>query len=127
MKLLYILMLSTIAYNACGQTKPDKQTLRKNYAEKQLQLALTDKNQHNVIGNNTIIIKDSLTAINIIEPILFSVYGKDKIAFQRPYETTFINNYWVVSGVLPKGTLGGTFLIIIDAKDCRVIRITHGK
>jgi len=68
-----------------------------------------------------------LTAISVAEPILFSIYGKDNITKQRPYEIYFIDNYWVIAGTLPKGYLGGTFLIIIDSKDSEIIRITHGK
>ena len=101
--------------------------LGKSYAEKELQSALTDKSQHNVINAKTVIIKDSVTAINVAEPILFSIYGKDNITKQRPYEIYFIDNYWLIGGTLPKESKGGTFLIIIDSRDCRIIKITHGK
>ncbi|HNI44451.1 MAG TPA: YbbC/YhhH family protein, partial [Chitinophagales bacterium] len=77
--------------------------------------------------NKTAIIKDSLTAINVAEPILFSIYGKDNITKQRPYEVYFKDNYWLITGTLPSGWKGGTFLIIIDSRDCKVIRISHGK
>lgn len=121
----WTLLVFTIT--ACGQTKNDRTVLGKSYSEQKLKSALTDKSQHNVIDNKTVIIKDSLTAINIVEPILFSIYGKDNITKQRPYEIYLINNYWVINGTLPKGYLGGTFLIIIDSRDCKIIRITHGK
>jgi len=61
------------------------------------------------------------------EPILFSIYGKGNITKQRPYEIYFIDNHWVIIGTLPKDYLGGTFLIIIDSKDSKIIRITYGK
>ncbi len=126
-KAFYILTLLTFTLTACGQTKGDRTILGKSYAEQELKSALTDKSQHNVIDNKTAIIKDSLTAINIAEPILFSIYGKDNITKQRPYEIYFIDNYWVIGGTLPKEYLGGTFLIIIHSRDCKIIRITHGK
>jgi len=88
---------------------------------------LSGKSQHNIIDNKTIIIKDSSTAINVAEPILFSIYGKNNITEQRPYEIYFIDNYWVLTGTLPKGSAGGTFLIIIDSRNSKVLRITHGK
>ena len=59
--------------------------------------------------------------------MLFSIYGKDNIIKQSPYEIYFIDNYWVIGGTLPKEYLGGTFLIIIDSRNCKIIRITHGK
>ncbi|MFN0256679.1 YbbC/YhhH family protein [Pedobacter ureilyticus] len=126
-KSIYFLILLIFTLIACGQTKSDRTKLDKSYAEQELKSALTDKSQHNVIDNNSIIIKDSLTAINIAEPILFSIYGKDNITKQRPYEIYFIDNYWVISGTLPKDCLGGTFLIIIDARDGKINKITHGK
>ena len=126
-KAVYFLILFTFTLAACGQTKVARSMLGKSYAEQELKSALTDKLQHNVINNKTLIIKDSLTAINIAEPILFSIYGKDNITKQRPYETYLIDNYWVIGGTLPKEYIGGTFLIIIDSRDSKIIRITHGK
>ena len=116
-----------LTLTACGQDKGSRTILGKGYAEKELKSALNDKTQHNVINNRTIIIKDSLTAIRVAEPILFSIYSKDNIIRQQPYETYFIDSYWLIRGTLPKGSHGGTFLIIMDAKDCRILRITHGK
>lgn len=115
--------LLTLALTACGE----RTILGKSYAEQELQSALTNKSQHNIIDNTTVIIKDSLTAINIAEPILFSIYGKNNITQQRPYEIYFIDNYWVITGTLPKEYLGGTFLIIIDSRNCKIIKITHSK
>lgn len=126
-KAIYFLTLLTFTLTACGQTKGDRTILGKSFAEQELKSALTDKSQHNVIDNKTVIIKDSLTATNIAEPILFSIYGKDNIIKQRPYEIYFIDNYWVIGGTLPKDYLGGTFLIIIESRDCKIIKITHGK
>lgn len=127
MKVIYFFTLLIYTLTACGQTKYDRIVLGKSYAEQELKLALTDNSQHNVINNNTVIIKDSLTAINIVEPILFNIYGKDKVIEQQPYEIYFVNKYWVIGGTLPKESLGGTFLIIIDSRNCKIIRITHSK
>jgi len=126
-KAIYFFTLLTFTITACGQTKGYRTTLGKVYAEQELKSSLADKSQHNVIDNKTVIIKDSLTAINIAEPILFSIYGKDNITKQRPYEIYFIDNYWLIMGTLPSGWKGGSFLIIIDSRDSKVIRITHGK
>lgn len=126
-KAVYFLILFTFTLAACGQTKVARTILGKSYAEQELKSALTGKSQHNVIDKKTVIIKDSLTAINVAEPILFSIYGKDIITKQRPYEIYFLDNYWLITGTLPSGWKGGTFLIIIDSRDSKVIRITHGK
>ena len=126
-KTLFFLTLLTFTLTACGQTKNDRIILGKSFAEQELKSALTDKSRHNVIDNKTVIIKDSLMAINLVEPVLFSIYGKDNITKQRPYEIYFIDNYWLITGTLPKEYVGGTFLIIVDSRDSRIIKITHGK
>ncbi len=99
----------------------------KSHAEKQLKLALSKESQHNVINNKSLLIKDSSTAINVAESILFSIYGKENIESEKPYEIYLIDNYWVIAGTLPEDSSGGTFLIIIDARNSKVLKITHGK
>ena len=124
MKYIIIILLA-FSINACSQN--NRSVLGKSHAEKELKLALSKESQHNVIDNKSVLIKDSLTAINVAEPILFSIYGKENIESQKPYETYLINNFWVIAGTLPKDWSGGTFLIIIDAKNSKVLKVTHGK
>lgn len=126
-RIFYTLTLLTLSLSVCGQAKGDRLFLGKTYAQEELKIALSDKSQHNVIDNKTVIIKDSITAISIAESILFSIYGKENIIEQKPYEIYLIDNYWIIIGTLPKNYLGGTFLIIIDSRDCKIIKITHGK
>lgn len=126
-KLLSVLTLFTFTLSARGQIKNDHIMLGRHLAEKELKAALTRKESFNVVNNKAPIIKDSLTAIKIAEPILFNIYGKKDIMKERPYEVYLVKNFWVISGTLPKGYLGGTFLIIIDSRNCKVIEITHGK
>jgi hypothetical protein len=124
MRYLPILLLA-ISINACSQN--NRTELGKRHAEKELKLALSKESQHNVIDNKNVIIKDSSTAIKVVEPILFSIYRKENIESQKPYECYLIENYWVIAGTLPKDMDGGTFLIIIDARNSKVVKITHGK
>ena len=126
-KIIFFSTLFIFTLTACGQTQDNRIILGKSYAEQELKSVLAGKSQHNLIDNKTVIIKDSSTAINVAEPILFSIYGKANITKQRPYEVYFIDNYWVLTGTLPKGWIGGTFLIIIDSRNSKILRITHGK
>jgi hypothetical protein len=114
-KTAFFLTLLSITLNACGQSIEKRTILGKSYAEQELKSALTDKSQHTIIENKTEPIKDSLTAIKIVDPILFRIYGKKNIVQQRPYEIYLIDNYWVIIGTLPVDTEGGTFLIIMDS------------
>lgn len=126
-KTFYFLTLLTFAFTAYGQKKEDRLLMGKSYAERELTSALTVDSGHKLIDNNSRIIKDSLTAVAVAEPILFGIYNKNNIIRQRPYEIYLINNYWIISGTLPKESKGGTFLIILDSKNNRVIKIIHGK
>ena len=110
-----------------SQGKDARTFLGKAYAETQLNSVFSDKIEHNIIENKTLIVKDSLTALRVTEPMLFNIYDRDNITKQRPYETYLIDNHWIISGTLPKGSRVGTFLIIIDARDGRVLKITHGQ
>jgi hypothetical protein len=114
-------------FSSCGQTQSDRFKLGEEFAKEQLKIALSDSSAHNVINSHDLIIKDKETAINVVEPILFGVYGKENIIKQRPYETYLIDHYWIVLGTLPKKSVGGTFLIIVAATNSKIIRLTHGK
>lgn len=101
--------------------------LGESHAREELKNTLADKTLHNVLNHKEIIIKDKEFAINIAESMVFSIYGKENIVDQKPYEAYLIDNYWVISGTIPKGMRGGTFMIIMDARNCKVLRITHGR
>ena len=119
--------LLTFTLTDCSQTRNERSILGRSSAEQELKSTLADMSQDNFLDGKRIIIKDSVTAISVAEPILFSIYGKDNIIKQRPYETYLIDKYWIISGTLPKDYLGGTFLIIIDSRDSKIIKIIHGK
>lgn len=95
-------------------------------SEKETLKEINDSTLHNAIGKDEII-TDEKTAISIAEPLLFSVYGKENIVKQMPYKIGKVQNYWVISGSLPKPQIGGVFEIIIDSKNGQVIRLTHGE
>ncbi len=99
-----------------GQDNNIRQTIRE---------ALADKSNHQVCVAQ--VIPDKQTAIAVAEPILFKVYGRDHILGEKPYNISITDGYWVLTGSLPKGWLGGTFFIILSAKDGRVIKLIHGK
>jgi len=72
-------------------------------------------------------IKDAETAIKAAEPELFSIYGEKNILAQKPYRTLEIDDYWIISGVLKEGLLGGVFLVILESASGKIISIVHGK
>ena len=73
------------------------------------------------------VIQDSQTAVDVAENTLFNIYGKENIIQQRPYDVNFTENHYVINGTLPQNMKGGTFLIILNSKDGKIIKLTHGK
>ena len=126
-KSILTMSILTIYLTGCGQNKSDRLVLGKKYAEQEIKSALSDTTKHNVLNSKTIIIKDSLTATTIAEAVLFGIYGKANITKQKPYEIYHVDNYWLLIGTLPKGWVGGTFLIILDDRNSQIIKLTHGK
>lgn len=101
--------------------------MTKENAVNELKVALSDKQQHNVVNEKTALLKTEKEAIEIAETILFSIYGTENILGQKPYDVYLIDNYWILSGTLKEEFIGGTFLIIINSKNAEVLKITHGK
>jgi len=112
---------------SCGQ-RPAKAEIRAD--RDMINDALHNKTTTQILVDQ--VIPDKQTAIAVVEPILFKIYGKDQIISERPYVANLIDGYWIVSGTLktpPPGydVVGGTFLIVISEKDGRIIKLTHGK
>ena len=122
-KFVFIFLSFTLI--SCAQEK--RMSLTKENAANELKLALSTKQQHNVINNKTVLLKTEKDAIEIAETILFSIYGKENIIEQKPYDVYLIDDYWILSGILKEGFIGGTFLIIINSRNAEVLKITHGK
>jgi hypothetical protein len=117
-------LLVMLALSACGQQIRKRSVLGQAYAKQQVEAAVKGR-------ATSLLPKPLLTtqamAIAVVEPMLFNIYGKRNISEQRPYEVYLINGFWYVAGTLPQDYLGGTFEIILDAKDSRVIYLSHGK
>ena len=72
-------------------------------------------------------IPDTRSAVNIAEKILFKVYGNEEIKKQRPYNVVFQTNYWIINGTMSKTEIGGVFLIILNSKDGKILKLIHGE
>ena len=120
---LVFLIISLGAFAQNGRLMPDKK-----YAEEELKLALSNPQEHyNLLNSGNPIIQDSATAIEVAEPLLFSVFSKEKIEAQRPYAVCLLDGYWIISGTLPLQMRGGAFLIIMDSRNAQVVTIKHGR
>ena len=97
------------------------------FAKKELERVLTNEKKKRSYVRKNPLIKDDEMAIKVVEPILFGRYGQEVIELQKPYKVYKIDQYYVINGTLPKGYIGGVFVIIIDEKNARVLDITHYK
>jgi hypothetical protein len=126
-KILFIFLFVSISLLSCSQSFEERLVMGEEYAKQELKESLSDSTVHNVLSNGKIILTDKNLAIKVVEPVLFSIYGKSNIRRQKPYECYQIKNHWVIMGTLPKGYLGGTFLVIVNAANSEILRISHGK
>ena len=120
-----ILLLLIISLISCNNVLHSKLGIE--VAKEELERALADTTKIDILEKNELLIKEEKTAISVAEPILFEIYGKSKIEDEKPYEAYLINNYWVIRGTLNRFSLGGTFSIVIDARNSKVIEIIHYK
>lgn len=111
---------------SCNQKVEDKNIYTEkdefDTARNELRIALSENEQ-----TSDTLISNSKTAVSVAESILFPIYGKKNIIDQRPYKVNKIDGYWVINGTLSQNKLGGTFLIILNSKDGKVIKLSHGK
>lgn len=77
------------------------------------------------------LVPDKETAVALAEVLAVKIYGKENIGRQKPLVATRVGANWVVEGTFHTKpgylSLGGVVLIKLQAKDCKVLRVTHGK
>jgi hypothetical protein len=77
------------------------------------------------------LVPDKETAVALAEILAVKIYGKENIAKQKPLVAKRVGANWVVEGTFHTKPgelrLGGVVLIKLQAKDCKVLRVTHGK
>lgn len=126
---IFIILISFSTY---GQ-EHDWKSIDDDYARLIIEQSLNDTTLHNAMRyfymlDTLDMISTEDQAIDFTELILFNLFGKEAIESQKPYNIGKSENYWLLTGTLPKEMQkGGTFLIVFDSRDCKIIRITHGK
>ena len=67
------------------------------------------------------------TAIKVAEAIWLPIYRK-RIYENKPFRAILTNtNVWIVVGTTMKETHGGVPYIEIQKKDCKILKVSHGK
>ncbi|WP_157807295.1 NTF2 fold immunity protein [Hymenobacter chitinivorans] len=70
---------------------------------------------------------DTATALAVAEKVAFREFGRKNIIAQRPYEAYLVDGYWCISGTLPWGYEGGTFVVLLNAATYQVAKVSHGQ
>ena len=91
-------------------------------------LTVFSSKNENMIHQVNDYVPNEETAKKVAEAIWLPIYG-DKVENLKPYKAFLSNDnkIWIVEGTLPKGRLGGVPYIEINKKDCRILKVTHGK
>ena len=126
-RLIFFLALVTLKLSTFGQSNIEKDTIGEKWARQELKSALNDTIERNMLKYLFTILDTKEKAVKFAEQILFDKFGKQDIELQKPYSVYFIEDYWIINGSMPTGMKGGTFLIIINSRDCQVIKLNHGK
>ncbi|MFT5215647.1 MAG: hypothetical protein ACI83H_000763 [Glaciecola sp.] len=125
MKIGVLLIIGVlISTNIQAQESEKKSDDLKN-AEQLLEYALENKSDRTKM--NFKLIPKQENAINYAEVLLFELYGKEKIESEKPYQIQLINDYWIITGTLPKGMRGGVFELVFDSWNGKVLILKHGK
>ena len=112
---------------SCGQSFKGRALMGEAYAKERVRLTLLADKNSVALPHHKALLTSKEVAVSVAEPMLFNIYGKDNIVRQRPYEVYLIDGFWYITGTLPKDYDGGTFEIVIDASNSRVLDVTHGK
>jgi hypothetical protein len=90
-----------------------------------LDYALKNKSERKIMESP--LIPNEENTIEYAENILFELYGKEKVESEKPYQIHLINDYWVMTGTLKKGMKGGTFVLVFDSWNGKILLLKHGK
>ena len=72
-------------------------------------------------------VPDAETAIKIAVAVLEPIYGKEKIAQEKPFKAVLNDDIWFVEGSMLEIHPGGVAEAEISKNDGRILRISHGQ
>ena len=71
------------------------------------------------------LVPDKETAIKIAEVVLFRLYGKEEIVWQRPYKVRLEDDVWWISGTMSDEMMGRVFNIAISKQTGEIVHLQH--
>lgn len=130
MKSTYFLLLILCLQPSISTSQAEQVSsqIGKRVAEKEFNATVMREKVNNVVNPKFSLIKNSKVALQVAEPLLFSIYGEKTIVDQKPYDVHYINNHWVILGKNVRdaeGSGSGYFLIILNEVDSRIVRMDY--
>ncbi len=131
-KKLFLILIIILNFSCNDSISPDKRfklNQNREYSNFELKNAILNNEtfSEKELNYSPKPINDPKSAVNIAEDILFNTYGKKNIERQRPYNLVFQDSYWIINGTKNKDEFGGVFLIILNSKNGKIIKLTHGE
>lgn len=88
--------------------------------------SVKNNTQHNALLQRDAV-PDKDSAIGLAVVVWQSIYGKEQIEKQKPYQAIRVDDCWYVTGSLPRGWIGGTAEAVIRVHDGSFLNVSHGK
>jgi hypothetical protein len=121
------LLLASLLCVVAAANAENKEYYKLTEAEARAYVEQVKKGEHHDVRKLHEVVSSKETAISLAVAVWSSIFGKEKIEKEAPYQALRIDDCWVVTGSLEKGWLGGTAEAVINAADGSFLNISHGK
>jgi hypothetical protein len=122
---IFLFLLTSLLSHGQKKTRVKQPFDEEKYARRILETTLADTTKQ-LRYQGIQLIKDTVDLIKFAEPILFKHYSEETIKSEKPYKMFLFDKYWVMYGTLHY-TMGGTFILVVDSRDCQILRLIHEK
>ncbi len=80
-----------------------------------------------ILLDKSLCLNSEVDAIKMAEKEWYKIYGEN-IYKKKPFVAELKNDsIWIIKGTLPENYDGGVPYAEINAKDCKILKITHSK
>ncbi len=127
MKNLRLLLVIALVTGCAVASENKKEYYETTEADARTYVEQVKKNEHHDVLISRKAVDTKETAIALAVAVWTSIYGKETIEKEAPYQAIRIGDCWFITGSLEKGSKGGTAEAVINATDGRFLNVSHGK
>lgn len=124
-EIFYYLLLLTMFYSCA---KPKWVKLEREEAESCIQHFQLYDSMYKLYADKRLIYNEEI-AVSVAEAYLFHQFGESRIKNEKPYKITMVKDNWVIEGNDDDdiNMKTGSFFIVINSIDGKVLGMAHGK